>query len=214
MPTKPISGTIGVSAAYDRFMRPKIVITYNEFLDPIFKGWILSQKKFKDWVAPSLDDVKKNVKEYEKEWEKYGDRILDGLTTITNLSFKRNQIDIHVVSGNPRPFSRPIVLKSRYSPIDFINIVTHELIHCLFVDNEKKLDGKEFYKIENKIVSSHVLIYAILKSVYFDILNEPERFERNMQSLSEYDSDSNAAYKEAWNIVNKIGYKEIIKGFR
>ncbi|MDR3558227.1 MAG: hypothetical protein P4L61_01715 [Candidatus Pacebacteria bacterium] len=195
-------------------MRPKIVITYNEFLDPIFKGWILSQKKFKDWVAPSLDDVKKNVKEYEKEWEKYGDRILDGLTTITNLSFKRNQIDIHVVSGNPRPFSRPIVLKSRYSPIDFINIVTHELIHCLFVDNEKELDGKEFYKIENKIVSSHVLIYAILKSVYFDILNEPERFERNMQSLSEYDSDSNAAYKEAWNIVNKIGYKEIIKGFR
>ncbi|HUD01589.1 MAG TPA: hypothetical protein VMR37_04635 [Rhabdochlamydiaceae bacterium] len=183
-------------------MNPQIEIRYNKFLDPIFKGWILAQPQWKDWVCPSLEEVLDKTEKYKNEWRKYEEKILGGITLATGLKFKRNYIDVFVVSGNLRPFSRPVVLKSTYDLDQFINIITHELIHCLFSDNRISEDKKDPYP-ENK----HILLHAVLKYIYLDILNEPERLKLNIKMSSE---SKNPEYISAWNEIGKLGYKEIL----
>ncbi|MEI6237946.1 MAG: hypothetical protein WCP15_00235 [bacterium] len=185
---------------------PVININFNKFLDPVFTGWIMAQEKYKDWTPLSTPEVLKKVENYKELWSKYNEKILNGLVDITGLKFSRNYFDIHIVTGNPRPFSSPIVMKSTYDDISFINTLTHELVHCLFMDNKKELGSVTIYEHENKTTSTHVMVHAILKSIYLDVLNEPERLEKNILESS----NSNLGYKEAWQVVEKVGYKKIL----
>ena len=187
-------------------MIPKIIIKFNKFLDPIFTEWIQSKSEYKDWTPPTKIELDDQILMYKREWDIYGEKILKAVCNITGLDFKRNQIDVHIVSGNPRPFSNPIVMKSRYDAMDFINTLTHELIHCLFQDNKETIGDKPRYPHENEIVKSHVIVHAILKYIYLDILNEPERLEKNIDNCS----GSKHGYDIAWDIVEKGDYKELI----
>ncbi len=117
---------------------PKILIEYNRFLDPIFIAFIQSQPQWKDWKPAPLEEVLEKVEEYKNEWEKYGPKILNALCEVTSLSFNREVIDVYIVSGNPRQFSNPVVIKSGFSPSEFVDVLTHELIHRLFVLNNLK----------------------------------------------------------------------------
>ena len=90
--------------------KPKIIIKYNRFLDPIFIGYIKSLPQWKDWQIPSQEKIVERVKKYRERWKECEERFLLGLCEITNLEFYRNVIDVHIVSGNPRQFSRPIII--------------------------------------------------------------------------------------------------------
>jgi hypothetical protein len=186
---------------------PIINIEYNRFLDPIFLGWIRSQEQYKNWIAPSKDEVLKNAEGYKRAWKIYGSRILSGLTEITGLMFKRNHIDVHVVTGNPRAFSFPIIVKSRYEPIEFVQVLAHELIHCLFKDNNIHSDQKDPYPN-----NPHILVHAVLKYIYLDCLNEPDMLRMNKErSLI---GDGNDEYKTAWDFVEKVDYRFILRAFK
>lgn len=195
-------------------MIPKIIIRYNRFLDPIFIEWVKGQEKLKNTTIPSQGDVFRRIKNYCKLWDKQGSLILRGITKVTGLTFKRNQIDIHVVSVNPRSFSSPIIIKSRYNDIDFINTITHELIHCLFSDNSSKVNKHISWDktITGKdICNDHVILHAILKYIYLDVLKSPKNLKENIL-LSRF--PGNEGYAAAWKIVEKISYEEIIREFK
>jgi hypothetical protein len=185
---------------------PVISISYNRFLDPIFIGWIKSQPQWKDWEAPPIEDVRASVIRYKKEWERVAPMVLAGICRATGLSFVRNHIDVFVVSGNPRPFSRPIVIKSRYTNEEFLCVLAHELIHCLFSDNRVTEDRKDPYP-ENM----HILVHALLWHVYIDVLGEPKLLETNRRTSAAADYSE---YSEAWRRVEEIGYGEVIRKFR
>ncbi len=192
-------------------MIPIISIKYNKFLDPIFIAYIKSLSKYKDWEVPAKEIIDAQVIMYKREWEKYGGKILEGMCQTTGLNFKRNWIDVFVVSGNPRPFSRPLVLKSRYSGTEFINFLTHELIHCLFADYDDVKGFNPAYPHENVTVSKHVIIHAILKYVLLDVLDKPEYLAADIANCTKYPE---LGYHEAWNIVEKVGYMKIIEDFK
>jgi hypothetical protein len=190
---------------------PKINIAYNRFLDPVFIGYIQAQPQWKKWVVPSKLVVDSHIKMYQKECDKYGNKILKAMCQATGLAFERNQIDVHVVSGNPRPFSRPIVIKSRYTNVEFLNVITHELIHCLFVDNQHKRGFSVKYSHKDAIVCSHVVLYAVMNYIFLDVLKRPD-----MLNIPKISSDSNKtaiSYSRAWDIMEKEGYKELIKKY-
>jgi len=191
-------------------MMPKISIRHNKFLDPIFVGWIKAQPQWKDWKRPSDELIKSQISMYNEEWDKYGERILRGICEATGLNFKRNQIDVYVVSGSLRPFSRPIVIKSGYEPDYFVNVLTHELIHCLYSDNDEEVNKPLHYPHENHTVSVHVYLNAILKYIYIDVLGEPERYELDKKMVA----DSKLGYNIAWDIVDKIGHLKLIEDFK
>lgn len=188
----------------------KINIQYNRFLDPIFVAYIRSREGYKRWKQPTIVEVKRNIRMYKKEWDKYGDKILTGIQKVTGLKFKRHEIDVYVVSGNPRSFSRPIVMKSTYTKVDFLNVLTHELIHCLYSDNCKTLGDAASINHDNPVVKNHVILHSILKHVYLNVLKEPRRLKADIK----FCSGSKYGYDIAWDLVQKGDYREIIKEFK
>jgi len=194
-------------------MIPRIIIKYNRFLDPIFADWVKNQPKFKGVNIPTHGQVLKRVKKYNKLWSKNGDMILKALTKSTGLSFKRNQIEVHVVSVNSRSFSSPIVLKSGCSSIDFINILTHELIHCLFVDNCDRVNRHIPWnqKVEGyNVGNDHIFLHAFLKYIYLDVLKSPRHLKQNLIVSRK---SGNEEYSRAWDVVEEFSYKELIREF-
>lgn len=192
-------------------MTPIITIKYNRFLDPIFEAYIRSQKGKKDWKKPSMSLVLRNIKKYQELWAKQGDKILVGLQRTTGIVFKRNQIEVHMVSGNGRAFNSPIVMKSRYSDVDFINVLTHELIHCLYSDNRNKVNDvicDPRFDSTSNTTQNHIVLHAVLKYIYLDVLKEPKHLKADIKFCTSAD------YKEAWSIVEAGDYKEIIKAFK
>ncbi|MEK9182300.1 MAG: hypothetical protein AAB781_01775 [Patescibacteria group bacterium] len=194
---------------------PKIRIKYNRFLDPIFKAYIKSNPKWKDWVEPTETEVKERVKKYKEEWTKYEKKILEGICEVLNLNFSQNIIDVHIVSGNDRQFSNPIVIKSGFELDEFIESITHELIHRLFSDNiQNVVAGKIFLEMfpnENELIRNHIITHSVLKFIYLDLLKDKEKLEINIEKSSK---SSFPEYKRAWEIVEEMGYKELIAEFK
>lgn len=179
-------------------MKPTIHIHYNEYLDEAFKAQGISQ--YPQWVIPEKKDVKDKALLFEGVWKEKEDYILEKLTEVTGLSFKRNYFPIYIVSGAVRTFSNPIVVKSRLTPKEFIETMVHELIHCLFVDNNEDtnlLNSPKLYK------NNHTLLFAVLEAVL------PGTMEGKNVDLTNF--PENARYADAVSEVKKEGYTTIIK---
>lgn len=198
---------------------PKIRIRYNRLLDPIFIFYCKNNPELKnagwnDWTPPSKEEVLKRVENYKIEWEKHENDILNGLCDITKLNFKKNIMDVHIVSGNPRQFSRPIIIKSGYMTDEFINVLIHEFIHELFsqnIDIVYKDIFKDMFPNESRLTQNHVIAHAILKYIYLDVLKNEIHMKKNLEISKAHSTND---YARAWEIVEKRGYKELITEFK
>ncbi len=197
---------------------PEIIIKYNRFLDPIFIFYCqnnpdLKSRGWNDWSPPPIDEVLRKVDLYEKEWKKNEELILSSIVNITGLSFHRNAIEVHIVSGNPRQFSYPVVIKSGFQPSEFVDVLTHELIHRLLTVNSLKWTDivDQEYLTENDLVKNHILLHAILKYIFLDVLKEPKKLDLNLERSRGHGLND---YTRAWEIVDKEGYKKIIERFK
>lgn len=195
----------------DKMNIPKINIKYNSYLDRILIGYIKSLPEYKDWVEPTDGFLKDQVSMYKEVWNKEGEKVLTAICNVTGLEFKRNQIDVHVVKGNLREHASCIILKCRYSREEFLCVLIHELIHCLINDNYKVVNQKHYYEDEDQTTKSHVLIHAILKYVYLDIIREKLLFETNIKRSLE---SKVTGYMKAWDIVEREGYMNLIEKFK
>lgn len=189
---------------------PEINIIYGKFLDPIFIEYLKSVPGWKDWTPPETKFVKEKIEIYKKEWSEYGYKNLEEICNLLNLNFRRDVIDVYIVSGNNRQFSDPIVIRCEFKPKYFVDFLTHELIHRLFQINSDKFPYstlKEMFPNESKTTRNHIFVHAILKYIYLDVLNDKSRLERNIERSKEHNTDE---YTKAWEIVDKEGYKNLI----
>lgn len=186
---------------------PKIKIQYNRFLDPIFIAWIQSTEQWKDWKPASQDIVISRINAYKEIWGQYEHKILKGMCGAVNLSFVRNEIDVYIVNGNTRSFSRPIVMRSGYSPHEFVQTLTHELIHCLLSDNE---DG--YIEYIHGSFGSHVAVYSIMEYIFRDELDKPLWLEEVDPRKNKIPQPQH--YIDAWEYVEKTGYRTVLEKIR
>ncbi len=192
---------------------PTIIIEYNRFLDPIFINYVKSNSQWKNYPIPEKEEILERVENYKKEWSEHGLNILQGLIDVAGLEFHRDVIDVYIVSINPRQFSNPIIIKSGFSPDEFIDVLTHELIHRLLVLNRIKkgsLIGDK-YSDETDIVKNHIIVHALLKYIYLDILKDSSRLEKNILRSKNHGTSE---YFRAWEIVENDGYKNLIEEFK
>ncbi|OHA16252.1 MAG: hypothetical protein A2743_02950 [Candidatus Taylorbacteria bacterium RIFCSPHIGHO2_01_FULL_43_47] len=139
----------------------KITIRYNRFLDPIFLVYVKTLPKYKDWKPATLRTVLRRTAVYREIWNAKGISLLRKIYKVADLKFKRNLIEIHVVSGNPRPFSNPIVITANYNETKFLLVVLEELLHVLLKDNRVPFIKSR----DNLTVRKHVQVFSILLKV-------------------------------------------------
>tara|TARA_B100000745_G_C20154018_1_gene395503 strand:- start:3060 stop:3692 length:633 start_codon:yes stop_codon:yes gene_type:complete len=193
---------------------PKIQIKYNRFLDPIFGSFFEKRFSLSLIDARPQNEVIEIINDYRRCWRKDEKKVLNFISKITELSFKRNFVDVHVVRLINRSFSRPIIFDIRKTPEDFCDNLTHELLHILFSDNKKviscKLENwlKSEFPEETDCTRNHIYVHSILKVLYLEVLKKPERFRNNIIRSKAHTTDE---YTRAWNIVNSLGAKNLIK---
>jgi hypothetical protein len=134
------------------------------------------------------------------------------LSRITDLKWKSKYIDCYVV-GKCRPFSSPLTIPIYKNYMDyFIDVLIHELIHNLFIQNNREtikawqyFDKK--YDKETKKTRTHIVLHSIHSYIYLKFFGE-KRLKRDMEWISHLPD-----YRKSWKIVQKEGYKNIISEF-
>lgn len=169
-------------------------------------------------IAATNEYINETVERYNRSWARYETEILTAMCEVLDLEFKQNIIDVYVAPfGNS--FSDPMVISTKYKSERFIEVFTHEIAHRLLTDNVKitsSLDKKilktwkELFGEEhtwNTLV--HIPVHALLEYIFIDVLNEPERLERDIKLCEKY-----PPYADAWKYVKSKGYITILKKLR
>jgi len=172
----------------------------------------------KDKTLADDDLMEKKVADYRKAWKPFEKQILTSMTDLLDLSFRQNIIDVYIAPWF-KAFSDPLVIGVTNEPDQFVDILTHELLHRLLTDNTtipyetkilvewQKLFGKE----HTFTTVVHIPVHAVHKAIYLDVLNAPERLERDIAGIKKYKATD---YINAWDYVDKHGYLEIIEKLR
>ncbi len=169
-------------------------------------------------VLADDNDMAKIVEAYNKEWKKHEKKILKGMHDLLGLEYRQNIINVYIAPWF-HAFSDPLVIGVKYTPEEFVDTLTHELLHRLFTDNtsipyDKKILLPEWKKLFGKDYSFglivHIPVHAVLKAIYLDVLKDPERLERDINwSKNQTDWDA-SDYLNAWDYIEQNDYKQII----
>lgn len=191
---------------------PKIIFRYSWIYDQIWqKGWLEKVRGKKEGYPPP-GKILSYIKKVEKSWKKEEQKILRELAKVAHLTWKIEKIDCYVV-GRCVPFSCPLTMPvyEKY-PDYFIDVLIHELIHNLFIQNEE-ITEKAFqyfhkkYKKQSLHTRIHIPLQAIHSHIYYRFFNE-NRLKRDIKFINFLPD-----YKKSWQIVQKEGYQNIINEF-
>jgi hypothetical protein len=169
----------------------------------------------------SDETLEEYAQNYRTEWGKHQAKILPALCEALGLEFYRSVIDVACMPG-VKPASDPLIMPFNDFPDRFMDVLTHELCHVLLTDNDTysiKSTDKEvnllsrwhglFGGSHEFNTLAHIPVHALSKHIYLDILQEPSRFERDMEHVK-----GDTPYKRAWEYVNKHDYRHIITQLR
>jgi hypothetical protein len=130
------------------------------------------------------------------------------------LTFRQNIIDVYIAPWF-NAISDPLVIGVSKSPSEFVDSLTHELLHRLLTDNNE-VSGDVFLIPEwqamfgeeySFVATVHIPVHALHKAIYLDVLGEPERLGRDIKSC--HDNNS-VDYVAAWGYVESHDYKKIV----
>ena len=162
------------------------------------------------------EEYEEITRKYQKAWNPYEQKVLTGMCSVLDLTFRQNIIDVYIAPWFAA-FSDPMTIGVRYKPNEFVNTLTHQLLHRLLTDNNesaydtpyaarwKKLFGKEVSW--NTLV--HIPVHAAMQAVFEDVLDEPQRTADDKKLCAEW-----PAYAAAWEYVDGHSYQRVIDQVR
>ncbi len=71
------------------------------------------------WVPPDKEKMEKRIQAYKDIWAKYEEKVLNGICSALDLSFKED-INVYAVAGVNRDMSNPLIISSHKGPKNFI----------------------------------------------------------------------------------------------
>ncbi len=195
-------------------MIPKIRFRYSSIYDSTYRNskFIKKLLKERNESYPSQKKILKYISQIKPIWEKQEKKIFKELSKITGLKWKEKEIICYVI-GFGRGLSDPLTMKLYKNKNDFIDTLTHELIHQIQFQNEKKWPKwrkhlSKKYKKESRSTKSHISVHAINKKIYLRLFNK-NRLKRDIKRCQKF-----LDYKLAWEVVEEEGHENIIKKFR
>lgn len=157
---------------------------------------------------------------YRAEWNRYEHELVRAMQEVLGVTFYRQVIDVSLA-----PFfisqSTPLIINFRDNPDEFVDTLTHELIHVLLTDNNvhqsnaisPKLDlmnaWENAFGHHEPLVLAHIPVHAVHKALYLSTLKAPDRLSGDIERTA-----SKEAYAKAWQYVNEYDYMDIIDKLR
>lgn len=193
---------------------PKIVFKASRpYLEVLQGAWL---KEYPNEKHPSYDEVSDCRDEIEPFWNLRKGETLEILTFITALKWKRTEIPCYLIGRHRASWSDPLTISvTAYREMGdqyFLRVLTHELIHCLFSDNERLfgegwisiyLDRK--YGKENRATKIHILVHAVHAMLHCDYLHG---------DIKEVKIAKHPDYLKSWEIIEREGgYKKVVSDF-
>jgi len=187
---------------------PKIEFVYSFIYDRMLN---------KNKKLASRPAIFKTIKDIEKLWKKEEKKILTEIVKVTSSKWKEDKIKCYIISNFPvPPFSDPLTmpLPKKKDYIHFIDTLVHELLHQKLIQEDKYFDYWDNFiekKFKDELFNTkvHILVHAIHKHIYLKFYNK-----KRLQHDINYCKKIGKGYSKAWAIVNKHGYKNIIKEFK
>ena len=164
-------------------MTKKIFFRYSLILDNLVHN--IAGKAFIPAKIESRIEELNNNKELQEKCEK--------LFSILNRKLEKHTIFVlPKLFSNFSGISTPTIISLEYKKTE--ELVLHEMAHVAQRGNEKYFQMLENKGYKNRLIRNHILTYALLIEILGKVT--PPRSEK---------------YREALEIVQKIGHKEIIK---
>lgn len=195
---------------------PEIRINYSWLLQSDVSEKIC---KLNDWELPSDEQCLEWAENYRKAWVEKESDILSAMQEFTGLEFYKNVIDVSL-AANIIPKSDPLIISFRSSADEFVDLLTHELIHVLLTDNkiltlqgqernfELLTEWKSMFAGESDFTTLvHIPVYAIQKKIMLEIQKQPSRVLRDREFMSKIGADS---YVKSWDYIEANGHEVII----
>lgn len=188
---------------------PKINFIYSWVYDDHLKIWT---KPYQTSPYPSPKQTMNFMKKLEKLWRKREKKILTEMSRISGLKWKSRVINCFVV-GRCIPFSMPLTIPV-FKSVDYaVDTLTHELLHNILYAENIKETRKAWQYIYKKykcqrITLNHIPLYAVHIPIYLTLFNK-KRLDVDRERSSKRE-----LYKASWDIVDREGYKNIIKEFK
>ncbi len=186
---------------------PSIRFIYSEDYDSQFKSKLEKENMKSDY--PSQKVIKDYIEIVKPLWQKVSNKLLTSMANKLGLKWQTKSINCNVV-GFAIPYSEPLTIPIyKEYPNFFIDMVTHELIHQILMQNEDKLSKywkyiDEKYKDEIPNVRSHIPVLALHTILYKEIIGK-DRLHINRDQFNDLED-----YKRAWDIVDKEGEENIV----
>lgn len=191
----------------------EVRIWYAWLIDPVYRDVFFANPKNRRRRYPSAHAIRRRIAAYRRSWKAHESTILAGICHATGVGFEENVIRVHVVGRAPRSVSYPLVTYATNSPSEFVDVLTHELIHHIITENTKRVNFfpavAPLTRGKSMAVKVHVLVHAIHQHIYLDVLKDPSRLRRNLEW-----SRKDPPYRAAWAIVEKYGYRLILRRLR
>ncbi len=194
---------------------PKIDFRYSWVYDGIYRNSdaINESLKSEGKKYPSINEIIKFRNSAEKYWQAESKTIMTNLSKITRLDWKEDKIKCYFV-GWRKSFSDPLTIGiiNLKNKDDFIDTLTHELIHQIQIQSDRNMKKwfdylSKRYELETKSTRNHIFLHAVHWKLLISLYGK-KRLDKNIIKHEKY-SD----YKRAWEIVKKEGYENIIKEF-
>jgi hypothetical protein len=161
------------------------------------------------------------IEKVEEQWKPLESKVFIYMSDLTGLDWKKGRMDCFVLKiGAFTPISHPLTIPIKFQAQDgevfalsverYVDMLVHELIHNLFIQNEKKL-AKYFeylfdhYKEEPFNTILHLPVHAIHEKIFYELFNKG-RLEAEKEACKDY-SD----YNRSWEVVSKEGADSILK---
>ncbi len=187
----------------------RVSFRYSWVYDQVWKRFLPKNSKEMNQY-PTPNQVKSQMLVKEKAWRIHEKVIVNAIPSITALKWQEKEIRCYVV-GFCRPFSDPLTMMPYKSDKMFVDVLTHELIHQIQVQNlDMSRNFRKWlikrYPNESTITINHVALYAIYETLYLKLFGKT----RLKESLSKVKLQE---YLRALEIVNQEGCSEILSRF-
>ncbi|TAK57492.1 hypothetical protein EPO17_01815 [Patescibacteria group bacterium] len=166
----------------------------------------------KDQVLPNAD-FKKHIDAVESLWLQHSGTILGGIATILKLQWYTPQIKCYILNAViGHSFSDPLTVQYFKTPEEYIHTLTHELIHCILIENQNQSIIKKSwenliaeYKSESRVTRVHIIVHAVHEIILKKLF--PEQLEKEKVKVD------NPHYIKSWEIVDRVGAEKVVEKF-